>query len=201
MPYTVARDVCEGIDDCLAVCPTECIVRTGGRVNAKGTSFVEVLGARCIDCGACLAVCPIEGAIVDEWRPALQGAPPGLPCLRCTAVVPDGRRFCPACGTPVAARCAYEDLGLLGEEDLRCLVEQLWAEPGRPYLPGLLWGAEAPLAGRLRRALGPEQERALLGGDTGTAPDAMALQAGRHTAVYYLKLLVARGELHYTGRD
>jgi NAD-dependent dihydropyrimidine dehydrogenase PreA subunit len=71
MAYTVVRDVCEGVHDCVAVCPTECIEPVGGEVNAKGARFVRILGARCIDCGACLSVCPVEGAIVDRWRPEL----------------------------------------------------------------------------------------------------------------------------------
>jgi ferredoxin len=54
MACTIARDVCEGIDDCLTVCPTECIRPGEGPPNAKGTRGARIDGARCIDCGACL---------------------------------------------------------------------------------------------------------------------------------------------------
>jgi len=201
VPYTVARDVCEGIHDCVAVCPTECIVPAGARVNAKGTRFVEILGARCIDCGACLSVCPIQDAIVDAWKPELQGAAPGLPCLRCTATVPDGRRFCPACGTPVASRCAFEDLQLLGPPDLGRVVQALWDSPRRADLAVLAATLDPALGERLRAALGPARLQALAGSrPPRQGVDADAVRAARLGVVLNLKLLVARGAVHYTGR-
>ena len=74
MSYTIVSDVCEGMADCIPICPTECIVRAEGQVNAKGTRYTFIDAARCTNCGACLSVCPIEGAIVAEWKPALQKA-------------------------------------------------------------------------------------------------------------------------------
>ena len=70
--FTIVADTCEGIADCISVCPAECIHWAEGRRNAKGTKYVYIDAAACIDCGACLSVCPIEGAIIDEWRPRLQ---------------------------------------------------------------------------------------------------------------------------------
>jgi NAD-dependent dihydropyrimidine dehydrogenase PreA subunit len=70
--FTVVADTCEGIADCIPVCPVECIHWATGQTNAKGTRYVYIDAAVCIDCGACLSVCPIEGAILDEWKPELQ---------------------------------------------------------------------------------------------------------------------------------
>lgn len=70
--YTINTDICEGIADCIPVCPVECIHWASGKTNAKGTKYVYIDAAVCIDCGACLSVCPIEGAILDEWIPRLQ---------------------------------------------------------------------------------------------------------------------------------
>ena len=71
MSYTVVADICEGIHDCIAVCPEECMISTH-ETNAKSTRFTFIEPDRCTDCGACLSVCPIEGAILDNWQPALQ---------------------------------------------------------------------------------------------------------------------------------
>jgi NAD-dependent dihydropyrimidine dehydrogenase PreA subunit len=51
---------CEAMGDCIPVCPVECIhsART-----AEGRKFSCVDQSRCVDCGACMLVCPIEGAV------------------------------------------------------------------------------------------------------------------------------------------
>lgn len=72
MSYTVVTDVCEGIADCIPVCPVECMYWADGKTNAKGCKYVWIDDSICIRCGACLSVCPIEGAILDEWHPELQ---------------------------------------------------------------------------------------------------------------------------------
>jgi len=72
MSYTIVADVCEGVADCIPVCPVECIHWAEGKTNAKGTKYTWIDDSVCIDCGACLSVCPIEGAILDEWKPELQ---------------------------------------------------------------------------------------------------------------------------------
>ena len=43
--------------------------------NKKGTDFYWINFDTCIDCGICLQVCPVEGAIVAEERPDLQKTP------------------------------------------------------------------------------------------------------------------------------
>lgn len=199
MAYTINRDVCEGIGDCLAVCPTECIAWVEGAVNAKGTRHTRIDAARCTDCGACLSVCPIEDAIIDGWRPALQGDAAGLPCIRCRKPIADGERFCPACGAPVAALCTYDDVRLLDAGALR----RLWREVARLESPQML---------ELRaiiRCADPEAlvklptrrlERAMGESVLPARPPAGTIGAPERTVAYYLRLLVARGEIIYTRR-
>jgi NAD-dependent dihydropyrimidine dehydrogenase PreA subunit len=72
LSYTIVTHTCEGLGDCIAVCPVECIHWVEGKTNDKGTKFVYIDASTCIDCGACLSICPIEGAILDDWKPELQ---------------------------------------------------------------------------------------------------------------------------------
>lgn len=75
MPYTIYTDICEGIADCIPVCPVECISMAGDNKNSKGTPYAYIHWDTCIDCGACLAACPIEGAIADEQIDGIQKIP------------------------------------------------------------------------------------------------------------------------------
>jgi NAD-dependent dihydropyrimidine dehydrogenase PreA subunit len=50
----------------------DCMHWAEGQTNAKGCKYVWIDDSICISCGACLSVCPIEGAILDEWHPELQ---------------------------------------------------------------------------------------------------------------------------------
>lgn len=78
MSYTIVSDVCEGSADCFNVCPVSCIHWAEGKTNAKGNKFAYIDEQTCIDCGACLAACPVVAsgadAIIDNWRPDLQHA-------------------------------------------------------------------------------------------------------------------------------
>ena len=62
--------VSNGVD----ACPVACIDQGKGK-NKKGTDFYWINFDTCIDCGICLQVCPVEGAIVAEERPDLQKTP------------------------------------------------------------------------------------------------------------------------------
>jgi tetratricopeptide (TPR) repeat protein/NAD-dependent dihydropyrimidine dehydrogenase PreA subunit len=81
--YTIVADVCEGLRDCIPACPADCI-HPGDGHNAKGTPFVLIDPNACTNCGICVAVCPIEGAVLNTWQPELQTpqskrvAPPGI---------------------------------------------------------------------------------------------------------------------------
>ena len=48
---------------------------TKAKEEQKGTDFYWINFDTCIDCGICLQVCPVEGAIVAEERPDLQKTP------------------------------------------------------------------------------------------------------------------------------
>ena len=52
-------------------CPVACI-NPGAGANAKGTTFYWIDFDTCIDCGICLQVCPVEGAILPEEKAELQ---------------------------------------------------------------------------------------------------------------------------------
>ena len=71
MPHTIISDECEGVALCKAACPVDCI-NLGTKKNKKGTSFYFIDFANCIDCGVCLAVCPVEGAVIPDEREDLQ---------------------------------------------------------------------------------------------------------------------------------
>lgn len=70
MAYTIASNICEGIAECVPACPVACIEQGEG-ANVKGTIWFRIDPKICIDCGVCLQVCPIQGAIVPEERPEL----------------------------------------------------------------------------------------------------------------------------------
>ncbi len=73
MSYTIVSEICEGVADCIPVCPVDCIHwPESEKLNGKGLKYPTIDMDTCIDCGACLAACPVEGAILDEARPELQ---------------------------------------------------------------------------------------------------------------------------------
>jgi NAD-dependent dihydropyrimidine dehydrogenase PreA subunit len=71
MAHTIVSQVCEGIADCVDACPVACI-HPGKAANSKGTPYFWIDFQTCIDCGICLQVCPVEGAILAEERADLQ---------------------------------------------------------------------------------------------------------------------------------
>lgn len=72
--HTIVTNTCEGVADCVDACPVACIHDGPGK-NTKGTDWYWIDFSTCIDCGICLQVCPVEGAIVPEERPDLQNTP------------------------------------------------------------------------------------------------------------------------------
>ena len=73
MAHTIVTDICEGVADCVDACPVACI-HPGQGANSKGTGFYWIDFDTCIDCGICLQVCPVAGAILPQEKPELQRA-------------------------------------------------------------------------------------------------------------------------------
>ncbi len=102
MSYTIVADVCEGLHDCIPSCPADCISKGHG-TNAKGTSFSVIDPAACTNCGICLSICPIEGAVLAARRPE-SAAPVDLSATLARARQLEGD------GDTAAAMAAYEDV-------------------------------------------------------------------------------------------
>ena len=59
MPAIVHKDLCEGCEDCIGVCPVDAIHMVGDKA--------EVETNMCTDCHACVEPCPSEAIVlVDE---------------------------------------------------------------------------------------------------------------------------------------
>ncbi|MBI2955608.1 MAG: 4Fe-4S dicluster domain-containing protein [Chloroflexi bacterium] len=58
MGIIINADVCQGVADCVEVCPVEVIASQGGKC-------VVVQNDECIECEACISACP-HGAIAME---------------------------------------------------------------------------------------------------------------------------------------
>ena len=71
MPHSIVSDICEGVAACAEACPVGCISKGSGK-NIKGTDYYSINFDTCIDCGICLQVCPVSGAVVPEERKDLQ---------------------------------------------------------------------------------------------------------------------------------
>ncbi len=71
MPHTIISDKCQGVAQCANACPVGCIKKSSGK-NQMGTDYFFVDFQTCIDCGICLQVCPVEGAVIPEERKELQ---------------------------------------------------------------------------------------------------------------------------------
>ena len=71
MPHSIVSDICEGDAACVNACPVNCIIKGTGK-NKKETDFFWIDYETCIDCGICLSVCPISGAVIPEENPEVQ---------------------------------------------------------------------------------------------------------------------------------
>ncbi len=74
MPHNIVTDICEGVAQCVEACPVGCI-KPGKRKNLKGVDYYWISADTCIDCGICIQVCPVPGAVIDEERDDLQKKP------------------------------------------------------------------------------------------------------------------------------
>lgn len=75
MPHTIVTEICKGDATCAASCPINDCIQPGPGKNMKGHDWYWIDFNACIDCGICLQVCPVEGAIVPEEAPELQKTP------------------------------------------------------------------------------------------------------------------------------
>ncbi len=71
MPYSIDKEICEGISICVEACPVDCIKKATNK-NKSGNDYFYIEFDSCIDCGVCLEVCPIKGAVLPEQREDLQ---------------------------------------------------------------------------------------------------------------------------------
>ncbi|MGQ9864792.1 MAG: 4Fe-4S dicluster domain-containing protein [Pseudanabaenaceae cyanobacterium] len=71
MAYSIVTNVCEGAAACAPACPVACI-HPGPDANAKGTVWYWIDSDVCIDCGVCLEVCPVQGAVLPYPSPDQQ---------------------------------------------------------------------------------------------------------------------------------
>lgn len=71
MPHSIISEVCEGVAACVEACPVGCI-NASQKQNTRGKNYFFIDPVICIDCGVCMQVCPVNGAVIDEERPDLQ---------------------------------------------------------------------------------------------------------------------------------
>ena len=66
MPYVVAQPCinCKHTD-CVEVCPVDCFY--------EGPNFLAIHPDECIDCNACVPVCPVEAIFADDELPEKWG--------------------------------------------------------------------------------------------------------------------------------
>ncbi len=78
MAYAIA-DLCIGVKDaaCVRVCPVGCIHPTPREAGFDTAAQLYIDSDMCIDCGACVSVCPVEAIFTEAdlpewWYRALQ---------------------------------------------------------------------------------------------------------------------------------
>jgi NAD-dependent dihydropyrimidine dehydrogenase PreA subunit len=74
MPYVIAKP-CIGVKDtaCVDACPVDCIHPGKNEANFEGTQQLFIDPVECIDCGACVPVCPVSAIFAlddlpDKWK-------------------------------------------------------------------------------------------------------------------------------------
>ena len=71
MAYIITRLCRDCIDTaCVSVCPVDCIYRYTGADTGTFPNQLYIHPDECIDCGACIPVCPTNSIYVLEELPA-----------------------------------------------------------------------------------------------------------------------------------
>lgn len=85
MPYVIT-EACISVKDrsCVDVCPVDCIY--------EGEDQLYINPDECIDCGACVAECPVEALFMDANVPAKWASFVQLNADRVTVLKPLGAR-------------------------------------------------------------------------------------------------------------
>ncbi|MCW5981678.1 MAG: ferredoxin family protein [Bryobacteraceae bacterium] len=69
MAYVIV-DTCTKDNECIDACPVDCIHPKPEEANYEEAPQLFVNPEECIDCGACIPVCPTESIYVLEELPA-----------------------------------------------------------------------------------------------------------------------------------
>lgn len=70
MPYVIAEP-CIGVKDtaCVSACPVDCIHPRKDERDFEGTPQLYIDPVECIDCGACVPVCPVSAIFAEADLP------------------------------------------------------------------------------------------------------------------------------------
>jgi NAD-dependent dihydropyrimidine dehydrogenase PreA subunit len=68
MAYVIV-DTCTKDEHCIEACPVSCIHPTKGEPDFESVPQLYVNPTECIDCGACIPVCPTNSIFVLEDLP------------------------------------------------------------------------------------------------------------------------------------
>lgn len=79
MAHVITQNCCKDAS-CVPVCPVDCIRPAGGPGEFTGTEMLYIDPEACIDCGACMDECPVDGIHYEEDLPAHLRAVPGAQC-------------------------------------------------------------------------------------------------------------------------
>ena len=71
MAYVITKP-CIGVKDtaCVAVCPCDCIHPTKAEAGFEDAEQLYIDPVACIDCGLCVAECPVAAIFQDQDVPA-----------------------------------------------------------------------------------------------------------------------------------
>lgn len=65
MTYKIITDKCQSLcNSCVDICPVACIKVDTQDINDRNNYWIDPID--CIDCGICLKICPVVGAITVE---------------------------------------------------------------------------------------------------------------------------------------